>query len=370
MKKVLTVVGARPQFIKAAPVSKALRESKQYHEVMVHTGQHYDERMSATFFDELDMQPADYNLGVGSASHAVQTGEIMKRLEAVLEKEEPEVVMVYGDTNSTLAAAITASKLHIPIAHIEAGLRSYNKKMAEEINRLVADHLSTLLFCPTTAALKNLEKEGITENAFNIGDVMYDVAVQFSEKAKEKSHILRDLGLREKEYILATIHRAENTDNRQRLSNIFSALEELGREMPVVIPMHPRTRKMLFQWGLKQTLGGIRMLEPVGFLDMISLERNARLIATDSGGVQKEAYFHQVPCMTLRDETEWVETIDARWNVLVNADTVDGITETAQACLRFLDERATIDEYGDGRASQKIVDALERYFHGGRETVI
>jgi UDP-N-acetylglucosamine 2-epimerase len=331
---------------------------------MVHTGQHYDERMSATFFDELDMQPADYNLGVGSASHAEQTGEIMKRLEAVLEKEKPEVVMVYGDTNSTLAGAITASKLHIPIAHIEAGLRSYNKNMPEEINRLVADHLSTLLFCPTTTAVKNLGKEGIADNVFNTGDVMYDVALLFSQKAEKKSKILSNLKLKKGEYILATVHRAENTDFKQRLFNIFAAFKALENEIKIVVPLHPRTRKMLHEFGFQDQLNGLLAIEPVGFLDMLSLETNARLIMTDSGGVQKEAYFHRIPCVTLRDETEWVETLETQWNRLAKVDTVEGIKEAVRESIEFSGVRPEIYEYGDGRASQKIRQSLEKYFDG------
>ena len=370
MKKIITVVGARPQFVKEAPVSKALKESHKYLEVIVHTGQHYDNNMSASFFEELAMQPPDYNLGVGSASQALQTGEIMKRLEPVLKEESPELVIVYGDTNSTLAAALTASKLHIPVAHVEAGLRSFNREMPEEINRVVADHVATFLFCPTTTAVQNLEKEGITDNVFNTGDVMYDATLQFSQEAEEKSSILRDLRLEKEEYILATVHRAENTDNRQRLFNIFSALKDLTREISVVVPLHPRTRKMLLHFMLEDLLDGIKIQEPVGFLDMVSLESNARLIATDSGGVQKEAYFHQVPCVTLRDETEWVETVAAHWNVLANVETVEGITETVRASIAFSGVRPDIYEYGDGRASQKIVRALERYLTGVGQTVI
>jgi UDP-N-acetylglucosamine 2-epimerase len=317
--------------------------------------------MSASFFEELAMQPPDYNLGVGSASQALQTGEIMKRLEPVLKEESPELAIVYGDTNSTLAAALTASKLHIPVAHVEAGLRSFNREMPEEINRVVADHVATFLFCPTTTAVQNLEKEGITHNVFNTGDVMYDATLQFSQRAEEKSSILRDLGLEKKEYILATVHRAENTDNRQRLFNIFSALKDLTREIAVVVPLHPRTRKMLLHFVLGDLLDSIKILEPVGFLDMVSLESNARLIATDSGGVQKEAYFHQVPCVTLRDETEWVETIIAHWNVLAKIDSVDEIIKAVRTSLALPCRRDTINEYGDGRASVRIVDVLTSF---------
>lgn len=367
MKKVLTVMGARPQFVKAAPVSKALKECPVLVEVIVHTGQHYDMNMSSQFFDELEIPPPKYNLGVGSGGHGLQTGEIMKRLEPVLNKECPDMVMVYGDTNSTLAAAVTASKLRIPVGHVEAGLRSFNRSMPEEINRVVADHVSTLLFCPTRTAVQNLEKQGITSNVFNTGDVMYDVALQFSQKAEEKSSILSDLRLGKKSYILATVHRAENTDSKQRLSNIFSALKEVAQETVVVAPLHPRARKMLRHFGLEGHLEGILVIEPVGFLDMLSLEKNARLIATDSGGVQKEAYFHGVPCVTLRNETEWVETVEAHWNVLAKVDSVEAITNAVRASLGFSGVRPRVCEYGQGRAAQDIVDTVESFLTEGAE---
>jgi len=361
MKKILTVVGARPQFIKVAPVSKALKELNGYQEVTVHTGQHYDKTMSAIFFNELDIPSPNYNLEVGSGSHGFQTAEIMRLLEPVLISEKPDLVLIYGDTNSTLAAAVTSVKLKMPIAHVEAGLRSFNREMPEEVNRVIADHLSTMLFCPTSTAVHNLEKEGITKNVFNTGDVMYDLVIQFSQKAEKKSHILYDLGLKKKEYILATIHRAENTDRRERLFNIFSALKELAQEMVVVIPLHPRTRKMLRQYGLEDHVRRIIVIEPVGFLDMISLEKNAKLIATDSGGIQKEAYFHQVPCVTLRDETEWVETVEAKWNVVVGADSIQAITDAVRNSINFSGVRVSIAEYGEGKASQHIVRVVGNY---------
>lgn len=367
VNKIVTVVGARPQFVKAAAVSKAIEKFPEYREVLVHTGQHYDKCMSDSFFDELDMHSPSYNLGVGSGSHGFQTAEIMKLLETVLIDEKPEMVLVYGDTNSTLSAAVTASKLHIPIAHIEAGLRSFNREMPEEINRVVADHISTLLFCPTRTAVQNLEGEGITKNVFKTGDVMYDVTLQFTPKAQEKSRILRALRLHEKEYILATVHRAENTDHRERLLNIFSALNELAREMAVVIPLHPRTRKMLHSFGYEDHLQGLVVIEPVGFLDMLSLESNAKLIATDSGGIQKEAYFQQVPCVTMRDETEWVETVEARWNKLADVDSAADILTAVRTSLTVSAERLPICEYGDGRASEKMVSAIESYLNEPRK---
>ena len=361
MKKVLTVVGARPQFIKAAPVSKALRESGGFHEIMVHTGQHYDSNMSQTFFDELDIGLPIHNLEVASGSHGYQTGEMLKRLEPIVNDEKPDLVLVYGDTNSTLAAALTASKLCVPIAHIEAGLRSFNRRMPEEVNRVLTDHVATLLFCPTVSAVRNLEREGITANVWNTGDVMYDVALQFSEKSKKKSTILAELGLRKKEYILATIHRAENTDRREYLTNIFQALEEMSEKQEVVVPLHPRTRKMLVTYRLAEQFGGIKFIEPVGFLDMIALETSAKMIATDSGGVQKEAYFYRVPCVTLRNETEWVETIEARWNMLANVESVDRVREVLRESLAFSGQRCEIHDYGDGTAAHKIVQSLSEF---------
>lgn len=363
MKKILTVVGARPQFVKAAPVTKAIKETMNLIEVMVHTGQHYDINMSETFFDDLEIPQPKYNLSVGSGSHGAQSGEIMKRLEPVLLEEHPDVVIIYGDTNSTLAAAVTAAKLHMTGAHIEAGLRSFNRSMPEEINRVVADHVSSFLFCPTTTGVQNLAKEGITKNVFNTGDVMYDVVLQFSHKAEEKSHILSDLRLENKAYILATVHRAENADSRKRLSNIFLALKEMSEETVVVVPLHPRTRNMIRRFELDHHLEGILLIEPVGFLDMLSLEKNARLIATDSGGVQKEAYFNRVPCVTLRDETEWVETIEAGWNVLAKVDSVEEMTNAMRRSLEFTGGRGKIDEYGDGRASMKIVRTLKSFLN-------
>ena len=362
MKKVLTVVGARPQFIKAASVSKVLRESTGFNEIMVHTGQHYDQNMSQTFFDELDMGFPSYNLEVASGSHGYQTGEMLKHLEPIMVEEKPDVVLVYGDTNSTLAGALAAAKLSMPIAHVEAGLRSFNRRMPEEINRVLTDHVSSLLYCPTTAAVKNLEREGIVSNVWSTGDVMYDVAVQFSRKSRAKSTILQDLGLRPQEYMLATVHRAENTDRKDYLSNILAALSQIANEIAVVIPIHPRTRKMCQTFGLEDQLSGLKVINPVGFLDMITLESNARLIATDSGGVQKEAYFHKVPCVTLRGETEWVETVEAKWNMLAGVETIEGILQVVHASLAFGGERLAISDYGDGAASYKIVQGLNEFF--------
>jgi len=365
MKKIITVIGARPQFIKAAPVSKAFLGYKDLREIIVHTGQHYDSGMSDVFFKELEIPEPMYNLEVGSASHAIQTGEIMKRLEDVLMKEKPDLLLIYGDTNSTLAGALTAAKLHVPVAHVEAGLRSFNNKMPEEINRIVADRLSSLLFAPTKTAVDNLTNEGITDGVHRTGDVMYDVALLFTPKAIEESTILDSLDVTPGEYILATIHRAENTDVITRLTNVSTALRTIAEDITVVLPIHPRTRKMVKEFQLDNRLNGVKLIDPVGFLDMVNLEHNARLIVTDSGGVQKEAYFHKVPCVTLRDETEWVETVDAGWNVLADVNRCDNIILSINDMLSQNGERKTIAEYGDGHSSTDIVLKMSKYLRAG-----
>jgi UDP-GlcNAc3NAcA epimerase len=360
-KKVLTVIGARPQFIKAAPVAKAFRSSTCIAETLVHTGQHYDSAMSEIFFDELEIPTPKYNLEVGSATHGVQTAGIMKRLEAVMLREKPDLVLIYGDTNSTLAGALTAAKLHIPIAHIEAGLRSFNRKMPEEINRIVADVLSSIHFTPTRTATDNLRCEGITSNVHTCGDVMYDAALQASEKARNLSTIMQRLSLRPKRFILATIHRAENTDDLHRLTNIFSAFNQIAAKIPIILPLHPRTNKLLEHYNLRESACNLTIIDPIGYLDMVCLESNAQMIITDSGGVQKEAYFHRVPCVTLRDETEWVETIAAGWNILADVGQVATIVATVHDMLTNNQHRTDIVEYGDGKAAQKIVKKIETF---------
>jgi UDP-N-acetylglucosamine 2-epimerase len=313
---VVSIVGARPQFIKASALSRELRKS--HREILVHTGQHYDGNMSAIFFEELGIPEPDFNLGVGSGLHGEQTGAMLARIEEVLLKEKPDWVLVYGDTNSTLAGALAAAKLHVRVAHVEAGLRSYNRAMPEELNRVVADHLSTLLFCPGDNAAANLAREGITSGVHVVGDVMADALAAAKEKAESRSAVLERLGVKEKQYCLATVHRAENTDDCGRLANILAALGSLGE--PVVFPMHPRTRAAIELFGLPMPAAPVIVSEPLGYLDTVALGINARVILTDSGGMQKEAYWLGVPCVTLRDETEWVETVKAGWNTIAGAD--------------------------------------------------
>jgi UDP-GlcNAc3NAcA epimerase len=314
--KVVSVVGARPQLIKAAAVSRALR--LHHTEILVHTGQHYDREMSDVFFEELDIPKPDLNLGVGSAPHGAQTGAMLAGVERALLDTVPDWVLVYGDTNSTVAAALAAAKLHIPVAHVEAGLRSFNRAMPEEINRVVTDHLADLLLCPSDTAVRNLAHEGIRDGVYCVGDVMLDALLSASTRAKSGSDVLRRFAMEERQYIVATIHRAENTDDPERLRSILRGLA--ASEMRVVFPVHPRTRRLLA--GVADTVGGrVSFIEPLGYLDMVRLVAGARLIATDSGGLQKEAYWLGVPCITLRDETEWVETVATGWNRVVGADT-------------------------------------------------
>ena len=375
MVKIATIIGARPQFIKAAVVNRAIQsfnqKKKQIQEILVHTGQHYDYLMDRVFFEELDLPQPHYHLGVGSGSHGKQTGIMLERIEAILQKEKPEAVLVYGDTNSTLAGALAAAKLNIPVAHVEAGLRSYNRRMPEEINRLITDHLSTFLFCPTAQAVQNLLKEGIRDGkgkiVKNVGDVMYDSILYYSKIAEIKSTILKDLGLltlntqnsklKTHNYYLATLHRAENTDDTKRLKSILKALNEIGKEAPVILPLHPRTKKMMGVHRLSMKSQGVKMINPVSYLNMLMLEKNAKAILTDSGGVQKEAYWLKVPCLTLRDETEWVETVKSGWNVLVGAET-ERIIEGVHEAMRKVLPRKEPNAFGNGKASGKIVELL------------
>lgn len=355
--KVMSIVGARPQFIKLAPVSRELR--KEHSEVLVHTGQHYDWLMSEAFFKQLGIPQPDCNLGVGSGSHAEQTGMMLVGVEKVLLEELPDFVLVYGDTNSTLAGALAAAKLSIPIGHIEAGLRSSNRQMPEEINRVLTDHVSTLLFCPTETAVRHLAAEGITEGVHNVGDVMCDALLHGMKLAPKSVNILQCLGLEPRHYLLATIHRASNTDNLPNLASILAAFNVL--EEVIIFPAHPRVRGVLERMNFRLN-SNVRLIEPVGYLEMLALERNARMILTDSGGVQKEAYLCGVPCVTLREETEWRETVEAGWNVIVGVDK-DRLVEAVKG---FQPKGNRPSVFGDGKASQRITEILREWCHHNR----
>ncbi len=343
-------MGARPEFIQAAPVSRALREDG-HHEILVHTGQHYDYQMSQAFFDELGIPAPDFNLEVGSGPHGRQTGEMLIRLEEVLLATRPDWVIVRGDTNSTLAGALAASKLHIPIAHIEAGERSFDRRMPEEINRLATDRLSDLHLCVSQTAVRNLAAEGITASVHWVGDVMLDALLQNRPLARQRSGVLARLGLVPRGYALVTVHRAANTDDPERLRQIVQALNRVPET--IVFPVHPRTRKALARLGA-EFAAHVRLIEPVGYYDMMMLEENARLVATDSGGVQREAYFLGVPCLTLREETEWVETVTVGWNKLVGVEPA----RVVEAWFTFTPPTERPPIYGDGKAAQRIAHIL------------
>ena len=398
MKKVATIVGARPQFIKAGTVARAFAghnlsctSNGKITHTIIHTGQHYDSRMSQIFFDELEIARPDYNLEVGSDSHGIQTGKMLSSIEGILQSEKPDLVIIYGDTNSTLAGALATAKLHIPLAHVEAGLRSYNRRMPEEINRVVADEISNLLFCPTTTAVQNLRLEGIpsgrptrggprditAQYVYQVGDVMYDSILFYSHLAESKSRALRDFQLDAKKYCLATLHRAENTDDTGKLKSILEALVSIAASgTRVILPLHPRTKSTINRNPhLSDLLGesgaNINICEPVGYLDMVMLESNSKSILTDSGGVQKEAYLLRVPCITLREETEWVETVAQGWNAVAGTSSYK-ILE-AFACLTAWDHAGppfagslvgitqAADVYGNGHAAENIVATISEY---------
>ena len=351
--KIITVVGARPQFIKAAIVSRALREKNATEEKILHTGQHYNNTMSTIFFDELDIPKPDYNLGIGGGSHGKNTGRMIEKIETILLDDRPDRLLVYGDTDSTLAGALAATKLHIPVIHVEAGLRSYNRQMPEEINRVLTNHIAGLLFAPTQRAVENLTNEGISRERIHlVGDVMYDAALFYAKQAETKSNILSKLVIGPKEYILATIHRQENTDDKERLTAIIRGFS--GSTLPIILPLHPRTAKYLDKFNL--TLPpSVLAIEPVGYLDMVMLEKYSSLIVTDSGGVQKEAYFHRVPCLTLRDETEWVELVACGANHLVKIEH----KAIEKALTNYKPFPADVQQlYGTGQASDQIANNL------------
>lgn len=363
MKKIISIVGARPQFIKAGPVSREIKrlqsEGENIEEIIVHTGQHYDRNMSDVFFEELQLPKPDYYLGVGGKSHGAMTGEMIIKLEEVMFKEKPDVVLVYGDTNSTLAGAITASKLHVPIAHVEAGLRSFNMNMPEEINRVLTDRLSKWLFCPTDTAVENLKKEGFENFDCRIvksGDVMYD-AVLFYKKYAKKPKL--DFDIQPLSFVLVTVHRAENTDDEKRLRNIIEALEEISREISVIFPVHPRTRQELRVYNICTDSPSLHMIEPVSYLEMVWLLDNCKLVMTDSGGLQKEAYFFKKPCITLRDETEWIELVENKVNILVGAEKEKILNAYHQYVNTLFVDTTTDNQimnlYGNGNASKIIV---------------
>jgi UDP-GlcNAc3NAcA epimerase len=360
LMKIILVAGARPNFIKIAPIIRAINKynassrGNSIESVLVHTGQHYDYNMSQIFFQELELPTPDVYLGVGSGTHAEQTGRVMIEFEKILFQEQPDLVVVVGDVNSTLAAALAAAKLHVPVAHVEAGLRSYDRRMPEEINRVLTDHCSQLLFCPTETATDNLKKEGITKGVNLIGDVMVDALVS-NQKFAEKSDILETLGLESKQYLVATIHRPSNTDDRGNLENIVDALYESCEK--VIFPVHPRTRKVLSERGVNMRGKNIVLIEPLGYIDFLKLMRHARKILTDSGGIQKEAYILEVPCITLRTNTEWVETVEDNWNILVGAD--------KQKIIKAIKNYEPLGQqrkvFGNGKAAIKICRILSQW---------
>jgi UDP-GlcNAc3NAcA epimerase len=365
-KKILTILGTRPQFIKAATVSRAIQTRDDLDEIIVHTGQHFDTNMSDVFFEQLNIPKPHYNLGIASLGHGAMTGRMLEKIEVLIQKELPDCVLVYGDTNSTVAGALAAAKQQVPVTHVEAGLRSYNPAMPEEINRVLTDRLSTLLLCPTIIAVNNLNHEGFpfpangakkrlqNQHIENIGDVMYDAVLYYRERAKEQVR-LESFQLHEKTYALCTLHRQENTDNPARLNSILSALRTIAKDMPVVLPLHPRTKAKLIQQNNEDELKGLKILDPLPYLEMQRLQMGAQLILTDSGGIQKEAYFHQIPCITLRDETEWMETIEAGWNQVVGANEA-AITKAAKNIS--LPSIQQPNFYGDGYAAEKIVNLI------------
>ena len=372
--KIVSVVGARPQIIKAAALSRVIVKHNKNNpdfsiaEVILHTGQHYDKNMSQVFFEELDILEPDYNLGVGSGSHGEQTGRMLQKIEVILNKEQPDYCIVYGDTNSTLAGALAAAKLHIQVAHIEAGLRSYNRIMPEEVNRVLTDHLSDILFCPTRTSVDNLAREGISKGVHQVGDVMFDCIQFYTKKAKIlEQKMLRTLDIRPRSYYLATIHRAENTDLDSRLNHIVEAFNEIATiDGPVILPLHPRTAKQVRKNGLNFT-DCVRVIQPVSYFEMLILENNARLILTDSGGVQKEAHWFGVPCITLRDETEWVETVESGWNILTGADKRCIINAVRHSLTRQNMSPEPI--YGYGNAADRICLTLQN-LHANTERFV
>lgn len=357
--KIITVLGARPQFIKAGAVSRVFAQHKDVEEIIVHTGQHYDKNMSDYFFNQLEIPKPKYMLKLGGSTHGAMTGMMIKDLEEIFIKEQPDFMMVYGDTNSTIAGALAATKMHIKVVHVEAGLRSFNMNMPEEVNRILTDRISNILFCPTDAAIDNLKKEGYDNFDIKVvknGDVMQDAAIFYGKKSQEYSKIIEDLKLEKGKFVLTTCHRAENTDDKERLSNIFAGLDEINKEIQVVLPLHPRTKSYLAKFGIKTD---ITLIDPVNYFDMIELLKNCKMVATDSGGLQKEAFFFEKPCITMRDETEWVELIEAGFNTLVGADKQKIVN--AYNNYDSFTKNYSVDLYGKGKASERILEELLKF---------
>ena len=352
--KILSVLGARPQFIKAAAVSREIKNAKGLNEVIVHTGQHFDKNMSDIFFDEMEIPKPNYMLNINSLSHGAMTGKMLIEIEKTIIKESPDIVLVYGDTNSTIAGALSAKKLHIKVAHVEAGLRSYNLKMPEEVNRILTDRISDILFCPTDVAINNLKDEGFKQNVYNIvknGDVMQDAAIYYSKTSAERSEIIKKLNL--SDYILCTIHRAENTDDPNRMLSIVKALNDINKDIEIVLPLHPRTKKTIEKLDLDLK---VKIIDPVGYFDMIELIKHSNLVITDSGGLQKEAFFFKRHCVTLRDETEWTELIDNGYNILAGSN--QEIIKNNITRMLSKESDFTLNLYGEGKASKAIVETL------------
>jgi UDP-GlcNAc3NAcA epimerase len=356
--KIVTILGARPQFIKAAMLSKAFKANDSVQEVLIHTGQHYDANMSDVFFDEMGIPKPNYNLSIKGRLHGEMTGQMLEKIEQVLQAEQPDVAVVFGDTNSTLAGALAAAKLHIPVAHIEAGLRSFNKKMPEEVNRLITDHISEILFAPTLNAVANLNKEGIFGGkVFNVGDIMHDAFLHYMELTKIKSTIVNDLGINGKPFVLATLHRAENTNDPVRLEMIMDQFKKIAEEKIIVMPLHPRTRSFLKK---DFTTNNFRIIPPVGYFDMLALQDQCKIIVTDSGGVQKEAYFNKKYCITVREETEWVELVELGYNFLANP--IESLAILVEDIWQRKFEPPKHEPYGDGNTAFKIVSILKSFY--------
>ena len=360
--RILTIIGARPQFIKAAAVSRVIRSHNDIKEIIAHTGQHFDANMSDVFFEQMDIPRPNHYLKIANLSHGAMTGRMLEGIEELIQQEKPDWVLVYGDTNSTLAGALAAAKLHLPIAHVEAGLRSHNPAMPEEINRVLTDRVSSLLLCPTETAVNNLEKEGFPYKAItklrqqivNVGDVMFDAVLYYRERALKEVN-LETFGLEHQSYALCTIHRQENTDQAERIKSILSALQSIAKDLVVVLPLHPRTKAKISQYKLESFLKGLHLLDPLPYLEMQRLQMSAKVMLTDSGGMQKEAYFHRVTCITLRDETEWTETVEQGWNQISGTDTNSIISAWEKASTQG---NRSKNLFGKGNAAKKIIDTL------------